>query len=48
MVAYVGNPGACLDGEFDSTRSPNNQVFLPSGVKVSGVGEWIEKLERAA
>ena len=48
MVAYGGNAGACLDGEFDSTPSPNNQVFLPSGVKVLGVDEWVEKLRMAA
>jgi len=33
---------------MDSTPSPNNQVFLPSGLEVSGVNEWIEKLELAA
>ena len=48
MMAYSGNAGTCLDGEFDSTPSPNNQVFLPSGVKVLGVEEWLGKLQMAA
>ena len=39
---------AVFQGEFHSTPSPNNQVFLPSGVKVSGVDEWLGKLQMAA
>ena len=27
MVAYGGNPGACLDGEFDSPPSPPTPNF---------------------
>jgi len=47
MMAFSGNAGTCLDGEFDSTPSPNNQVFLPSGVQVLRVGEWVERLKVA-
>jgi len=48
MAAYCGNAGACLDGEFDSTPSPNNQHLLPSGIDVLGIELWIQKLADVA
>lgn len=34
--------------EFDSTPAPNTQVFLPSGIIVSGVDGWVIKLANIA
>ena len=30
--------------EVDSTRSPNNQHFLPSGIRVLGIDVWMRNL----
>ena len=32
----------------DSTRSPNTQIFLSSGIAVIGIDEWVGKLANAA
>ena len=31
-------------GEFDSTPSPDTQLILPSGIRVDGVSEWVDKI----
>jgi len=33
--------------EFDPTPSHDNQLFLPSGIKVNGVEIWLERLTKA-
>jgi len=37
-----------FQAEFDSTPSPDTPIFLPSGIVVSGVYDWVSKMADVA
>ena len=47
-VTHPLEPCRPQDGEFDSTRSPNIQHLLPSGIGVLGIDVWMQKLADVA